>query len=240
LAALQENLTAGRGAVATKQGELESLVVRRAEVSSSLEKVQSQQLETIQSIRNILANRFQSARLLPLMPEQLGWSFLAASGVYRSYVDKHLAELEKETPATVEQQQDAAFLATRRTMAVRRARAELQGNVNVAITLYGAGPGQPQSDFFATADQALYTSNGGAIFSWSAPSGSNVAQKVHDSKEPAEAASNLYRGLLCREPNSFEVQSVESFLGQAPDQRPRLVQEMVWGLMVGAEFRFLQ
>lgn len=220
--------------------ELNALALRRQEIANQLTKLQGQQAELTQSIADVLANRFQASRLLPLTPEQMGWSFLAANGVYRNYVDKHLAELEKETPATAEQQQDSQFQLGRRAAAVRRARAELQGNINVAITLYGAGPGQPQTDFFATADQALYVSNGGAIFSWSAPSGVNVAQRVHDSADPTEAAQILYRGILCRAPSSAEVQGVESFLNQSPEQRARLVQEMVWGLMVSAEFRFLQ
>jgi hypothetical protein len=220
--------------------ELNALALRKQEITNQLTKLQGQQAELTQAIADVLANRFQASRLLPLTPEQMGWSFLAANGVYRNYVDKHLGELEKETPATAEQQQDNQFQLGRRAAAVRRARAELQGNINVAISLYGAGPGQPQTDFFATADQALYVSNGGAIFSWAAPSGLNVAQRVHDSAEPSEAARILYRGILCRAPSDAEVQGVESFLNQLPEQRARLVQEMVWGLMVSAEFRFLQ
>ncbi len=211
-----------------------------AEQESKIAGLQEQRKAVLQSIQQVVGQRFQAARLTPLSPEQIGWSALGVTNVYRNYVDKHLAELEKESPATEAQLQDPAFVNLRRSTAVRRARAELQGNINVFISLYGAGAGQPQNDFFATADQALYTSNGGAIFAWAAPSTGNVTQRIIEAPNATDAANILYRGLFCREPSASEIAAVEQFLGQVPDSRPRLAQEMVWSLMASAEFRFLQ
>lgn len=205
------------------------------EVESSVQQLAS----AASAIGNDMAKRFLSSQLRALTPEQIGWSFLSVNGVYKNYVDKHLAELEKAAPATPEQQQDAAFQKQRRIEAVRKARAELQSNINHFVSLYGAGAGQPQSDFFATPDQALYANNGGAIFSWAAASGENVAGRVVSAPSVAEAASVLYRGVLCREPTAAETTAVAKYLEQSADQKPRLVQEMVWSLMASAEFRFL-
>lgn len=191
------------------------------------------------SIAQLLGNRFVASQLRALTPEQIGWSFLTVNQVYKNYVDKHLAELEKAVPATAEQQADAQFQLARRTEAVRKARAELQGNINHFVTLYGAGPGQPQSDFFATPDQALYANNGGALFAWASPSNDNTSARVIAAANATDSAKILYRGILCREPTGSEIESVTKYLEQQPDQRARLVQEMAWSLMASAEFRFL-
>jgi hypothetical protein len=212
---------------------------QRAALESELTAARVQQASALKSAAELLSKRFLASRLRPLSPEQIGWSFLASTNVYKAYVDKHLAEIEKATPATPEQLQDAAFLAARRADAVRRARAELQGNINHFVSLYGAGPGQPQNEFFATPDQALYASNGGAIFSWATASGENVTAKVVAATAGSEAAEKLYLGVLSRKPTPAEATAAEQYLGQQPEIRARLAQELVWSLLASAEFRFL-
>jgi len=198
------------------------------DASETNDSLKSQYLAAQQALTDGQTRLFLASRLTPLTPEQMGWSFLAANNIYRNYVDKHYAELEAEP------------LETRRITAVRRARVELQANINLFVSLYGAGPGQSQSDFFATPDQALYANNGGAIFYWAAASGDNVTARIVGASNDVEAANHLYRGVLCRNPTEEEIKLVRNFLSQTPDQRPRLAQEMVWSLMVGAEFRFTQ
>ncbi|MBX3420763.1 MAG: DUF1549 domain-containing protein [Pirellulaceae bacterium] len=226
--------------VASADQQIAAMATQRQDLERQIVDWEAQLVSTSSDIKNWLASEFLTAGLQPLMPEQLGWSFLAVNQVYRNYVDKHRGQLETESPSTPEQQQDPAFIAAREAMAVRRARAELQGNINHFVTLYGAGAGQPQTDFFATPDQALYASNGGALFSWAAASGDNVTARVVGSSDAAMAAEALYRGVLCRQPTDSEVTAVEQFLSHSPDQRSRLAQEMVWSLMAGAEFRFLR
>ncbi len=222
---------------------IEKLIADSAQLQSKCEmdiaSARQDRAAAATSIAQLLGNRFVASQLRALTPEQIGWSFLTVNQVYKNYVDKHLAELEKAAPATAEQQADAQFQLARRTEAVRKARAELQGNINHFVTLYGAGPGQPQSDFFATPDQALYANNGGAIFAWASPSNDNTSARVIATANAADAAKILYRGILCREPIGSEIEAVTKYLEQQPDQRARLVQEMSWSLMASAEFRFL-
>ena len=52
------------------------------------------------------------------------------------------------------------------------------------VHIYAAAPGQPQNDFFATADQALFAANGGSINSWIAPQGGNVSERMIQEKDP--------------------------------------------------------
>jgi hypothetical protein len=192
----------------------------------------------LSSLEEDLGRRFLAAQLDPLSPEQLGWSTLAVTGVLESYVSKHRAELEKNSPATAEQMADANWQAAREAEAIRLARKELQGNVDVFVRLYGGGPGQPQDVFFATADQALFTSNGGSLFAWSAASGNNVTQRVIAAEDDQQAAALLFRGILGRDPVEDEVAAVTQMFATDPSQRARLAQEMVWGLIASAEFRF--
>lgn len=261
LSALAEQQTATEAALSdakqklnVKQAEVETL---RVSLSKAIEDVNAsdQKLATIradlqtneqvivkslQQLEATLGDRLLTHRLTPLMPEQMAWSFLNVTGVYIRHVDKHLAELEKEAPATAEQTQDSAFQAGRREQAVRRARAELQGNINHFINLYGAGAGQPQTDFFATADQALYASNGGTLYSWAAPSTGNVTEKIIQSTENAKGAQALYLGVLGRLPYANEEEAVDKYLGTSPAEKAKLAQELVWSLMASAEFRFKQ
>jgi chromosome segregation ATPase len=232
LAQLQEQVAASE----KRRGEHKQ---QQAALEVELSTVRQQQANGAKSAAELISMRFLASRLRPLTPEQIGWSFLASTNVYKNYVDKHLAEIEKATPATPEQLQDVALMAARRADAVRKARAELQSNINHFISLYGAGPGQPQNDFFATPDQALYASNGGAVFSWAAASSQNVTSQVVAATSGSEAAEKLYLGVLSRKPSPTEVVAVEQYLDQQPDIRARLAQELVWGLMASAEFRFL-
>lgn len=219
--------------------QLAEAIANQEKLASDLETSRQQLTKSAAGVGDYLAKRFMASQLRALSPEQIGWAFLSVNGVYKNYVDKHLAELEKAAPATPEQQNDATFVRQRRIEAVRKARAELQSNINQFVSLYGAGPGQPQNDFFATPDQALYANNGGALFAWASPNGENVAGKMLSAANLEECAVALYRGILCREPMPNEIVAVKQFLEQSPDQKARLIQEMVWSLMASAEFRFL-
>ena len=51
------------------------------------------------------------------------------------------------------------------------------------------------------------------------------------------AAEELYLGILTRMPTEQESAEVASFLAARPD-RAKAAQELVWGLISSAEFRF--
>ena len=168
----------------------------------------------------------------------MAWSLFTALGFVERQIAAKLAELDKATPLTAEQQQDPAVVQQRKLQAYLQARKDLQGNVNVFVSLYGAGAGQPQGDFFATADQALFANNGGTIFSWAGAAGDNVTSKFIQSQNLEEATAKLYMTLLGRSPTAEEVADVVKYINQAPDQKGALAQELVWGILTSAEFRF--
>ncbi len=181
---------------------------------------------------------FTLAALQPLSPEQMCWSVFRATRVYDNYWQQHANELQAAAPLSEADLQDPAKVAARNIEIEQKTYDALKGNVAVFVTFYGAGAGQPQSDFFATADQALFAANGGSIISWIAPSGGNITERIVNEADPQKAAEDLYLTVLSRLPSPEEINDVTSYLASRPDQRAAAAQELVWGLLASAEFRF--
>lgn len=193
--------------------------------------------KAIEPVPTELANHFMLAQLKHLSPEQLCWTVFRVTRVYDNYRNNEVAELDKTSPLTDAQKQDPAVLAQREIELEQRTWDKLKGNIGNYVPLYGGAPGQPQSDFYASPDQALFTSNGGAINSWVAPSGGNATERIIKATDSRVAAEELYLGILTRMPTEEEVADVTSFLASRPD-RNQAAKELVWGLLSSAEFRF--
>jgi hypothetical protein len=58
-------------------------------------------------------------------------------------------------------------------------------------------------------------------------------------EDPALIAEQLYLSVLCRLPDIEERKMVAERLNGDANQRAAAVQELVWGLLASAEFRFL-
>ena len=192
----------------------------------------------VSELENRLIKDFTAASLKPLTPEQLCWSVFRVTGVYDSYWQAEVAELDKASPLTDEQKQDLAFMAARSVELEQKTFDKLKGNVATFVTFYGAAAGQPQGDFFSTADQALFTSNAGPINSWVAPAGNNVTQRMISQSDPRVASEELYLGLLTRMPIDDEVTDVTSYLNSRAADKNVAAQELVWAVLNSAEFRF--
>lgn len=180
----------------------------------------------------------QLAELQPLSPEELCWSIFQVTDVYRRYWDGQAAELDKAQPLTDEIRNDPARMAARMFEIEQRTYDQLKGNVASFASLFGNGPGQPQTDFFATADQALFVANGGSVVSWVAPSAGNVTERIINQADPQAAAEDLYLTVLSRPPTDAEVADVAACFNARPNDRPAAAQELVWALIASAEFRF--
>ena len=111
-------------------------------------------------------------------------------------------------------------------------------NLGVFVSTYGAGEGQAQTDFFATVDQAMFVSNGGNINGWVGAAGENPTGRALKAETPAQAAEELYLGLLNRRPEETEVQAVAGYLQARPEEKQACLQEIAWALLNSAEFRF--
>lgn len=181
---------------------------------------------------------FLLAELQPLSPEELCWSIFRVTGVYERHWQAQAAEVEKAEPLTDEIRADAGRMAARTQEIEQRTYDQLKSNITQFTTLFGNGAGQPQTDFFATADQALFVANGGAIAGWVAPAAGNITERIINEADPQKAADDLYVSVLSRSPSEAEIADVAACLSAKPEDRAAAARELVWGLISSAEFRF--
>ncbi len=183
-------------------------------------------------------NQFALAQLKPLSPEQMCWSILKVTGVYDRYLQAEEAALNKSKPLTGPAASNPAARRARAIEVEQHTFDKLKANVGPFITIFAAAAGQPQNDFFATAEQALFAANGGSINSWIAPAGGNISERMIQEKDPRKAADDLYSTILSRSPSVEESADVVRVLAVGAKDKPAAVQELVWGLLTSAEFRF--
>lgn len=221
--AIESRITAARGAVATHEAALAS-----AKTAVN---------EKWVAINTDAARQVATASLQALTPEQMCWSTLRVTGMLDAYVRIEAAELEKTTPLAADA--DAATKAARHRQAVRGAFDKLRGNADVYVSLYASGPDKTEDDFFASADQALYTANAGNVFAWAGPGNNNVTQQAIAMTDNTEIAKAIYWTLLARQPTAEETKLVSEQIVAAGEGRNAVIQEMVWGILASAEFRFV-
>lgn len=173
--------------------------------------------------------------LKQLSPEQFAWALMQSTGVLEPQRPAADAEVEKTVPlATVAADPN---LAKERELRVEQQLNEsMRGNVAQFVGLYAASAGQPQDDFFATPDQALFVANGGTVIAW-AMSGP-LAQKLAPMTDPKAFAEELYLSVLTRQPSEVEVDESAKYLASHSTERPQAIRELIWSLVTSAEFRF--
>lgn len=194
--------------------------------------------EALVALADRAGDDFALAELQPLSPEQMCWSILQVTGVYDRTRQAAIAELDQNSPLSEEAKQDPAQLAARRLQIEQATYDKLKGNIGTFVTMYGNAAGQPQTDFFATADQALFADNAGTINGWIAAAGGNVTERVQNTENAASAAEELYLGVLSRMPTAQETADVTAYLAQRTEDRAAAARELVWSLITSAEFRF--
>jgi hypothetical protein len=116
---------------------------------------------------------------------------------------------------------------------------KVKGHEDQFVRLFANSAGQPQTDFFATADQALYFENAGTLRSWCNPNGDNLAGRLAKIAEPRAIAEELYLSTLTRQPTDAEVADITQILsGRPADQKAAAITDLVWALITSVEFRF--
>ena len=115
---------------------------------------------------------------------------------------------------------------------------KLKGGAAGFAPLFGAGAGEPQDAFFATADQALFLNNGSMVRSWLVPSAENLTARLGKLADARALAEELYLNVLTRLPTEAETAAVQKQLLAREKDKPAVVQELAWGLLTSAEFRF--
>ncbi|MCH2125324.1 MAG: DUF1549 domain-containing protein [Pirellulaceae bacterium] len=219
-----------------QQKQLETIEASLTESQQMLAAQQSQQTEFITELAASWTADFTIADLKPLTPEQLCFSVMRATGVWENQLAAAKAELEKNMPFSPEDQKDPEKMLQRERDIEAHAWEKSKGYIAGFVQVYGNGAGQPQTDFFATADQALFVANGGVLNSW--VGNGSLTTRITNEEDPTVAAEYFYLGLLSRMPTENEVQEVNHHLAMRAEDRKVAVQEIVWAILNSVEFRF--
>ena len=195
-------------------------------------------VEATDKLTALLEKSFAVGALAALTPEQLAWSMMRAAGVVGAHELAGAAEFDKKSPATDANKTDPMRLAERAKAAEQYTWDKLKSGAAGFAPLFGAGAGEPQDAFFASADQALFLNNGGMVRSWLAPSAENLTARLGKLTEARTLAEELYLSVLTRLPTAAETAAVEKQLAAREKEKPAVVQDLAWGLLTSAEFRF--
>lgn len=214
--------------LASRQKVLEAELVK---AEGAVEQAQTELAES-------WTKHFRVAGVEHLSPEQLAWSVLEATGqvelqrnaAVAEWNKKH-ADLAKKELTPVQQRERSEFIE-------QTVHAKLAGLVAKFLPLFAASSGQPQHEFFATVDQALFFSNGNEVLGWLRPSGENLTARLQKLTEPEQMAEELYLSILTRRPTAEETQDVADYLTQRKDEKAQALEELAWALLTSAEFRF--
>jgi len=227
--------TAELNALKTKQPSLETQV---KELAAKSQAAQSQFEKTGHAIEDQWGERFFTSRLTPLTPEQIGWSVMEATGVIGQQRAAAVAEVDKKVPLDPKNPTEPARLAERNKQLEAFVFGKVKGNFGTFVKLFGHAGGQPQADFFATVDQALFFSNGGTVLSWLNPSGNNLTARLNKLEDPKAIAEEMYISVLTRRPTDQETADITQYLASRPKEKLNALKEMAWALITSAEFRF--
>jgi hypothetical protein len=221
-----------------REKEAQALQARVASAKARGDALHTELTAATDELINHLTSRFAMAQIKPLSAEQMYWSMLKVTGVYDRTRSAQEAELEKARPLAVAPADAPAARRARAIEVEQKTYDKLKSDLRAFIRVYGADPGQPQNDFFATADQALFVANGGSVNGWLAPAGGNVSQRMLGEGDHRKAAHDLYVTILSRPPTEDESAEVARLLSVPASDRPAVIQELVWGLLTSVEFRF--
>jgi hypothetical protein len=222
--ALESQLAEAREA---KTADAAGLETRLAEARSRAEADQSKLSRSLEKLTSHWTEDYAVGALAPLTPEQLAWSMMQATGVAARERAAAEAEFEKKKPA-----------ADRGRFVEQWLQDKLAANVAPFVTLFGGTPGQPQDEFYASADQALFLKNGGMVLGWLAPAAGNLADRLSKLEDPKALAEELFLSALTRRPTGEETRDVARFLESRGGDRAGAVQDLAWALLTSIEFRF--
>src|SRR5262249_36511655 len=158
---------------------------------------------------------FAVTQLRPLMPEQLAWAMMQATGL----TDAERKALGKGATEPAVHNKQAA-------------------NVAPFVKVFGGPAGQPQEGFEATVAQTLSLQNGALLRGWLAARPGNLIDRLTRLTDGAVVAEELYLSVLTRYPGAEERKEVADYLAGRGADRAAALQELAWALLTSAEFRF--
>lgn len=223
-----KDLAAAQERIPTLEAEAKTARTKLAETEGPASKAR-------EALLSAWSDSFASIALAPLMPEQLCWSAMQATGVFEPQLTQATTEWDQKNPLSEADKANPAKQAER-TAAIQKAfRDKIRPHEDQYVRVFAGAAGQPQTEFFATPEQALYFENGGVLRSWT----STLAARLVALKEPRAIAEELYLTTLTRLPDESETRDVATTISaQPPEKVNAALSDMAWALITSNEFRF--
>jgi hypothetical protein len=197
----------------------------------------SSELPETMDAEDLKPARFAVAPLKPLSPEQMAWSLMEATGLAAPQRDAERARLAGDARLGTILAMDAKRQALKESLIERVVYAKLQGNVGPFVSLYGSAPGEPEQDFQATVQQALFFANAGTVKGWLTSGGTSLVGRLAAMSDAGAAVEELYLSTLSRLPDEQErLDAMEYVIRHTA--KPQAIEEMAWALLASSEFRF--
>ncbi|RMG36257.1 MAG: DUF1553 domain-containing protein, partial [Planctomycetota bacterium] len=225
-------------ALQTLQRSREELTRQRAELTEALQAAVADAERVRKQWPDTLAEMFAATSLTPLTPEQFTWSALAATGQLELQYPAARAAADKQVPPPKGRQRSAEEQRRWDDAFENFLYGKLSGNEATFVRLFGHGAGQPQRDFFATVDQALFFENAPTLTSWLNPAGQNLTARLVKLDDPQKIAEELFLSVFSRRPEPEEVAFVREYLQARKADKTAACRELGWALITSAEFRF--
>jgi hypothetical protein len=191
--------------------------------------------EAREALATAWSRSFAAMDLVPLTPEQLTWSILQSTGQIDAYRTAAYAEWDKKNKFTEADKANAAKMKEREAAVYKTVRDKSSAQEGTFVRFFGGAPGQPQTDFFATPEQALFFENGGTIRALT----NTLVNRAAALPDPKAMAEELYLTTLTRLPDAAEVADLAAALGKRPvTDKSKVLGDAAWALLSSVEFRF--
>lgn len=236
---LKEVMARAETARTAAEQKLAALKPAAADAAAKASVVRAALNDARQALAAAQTGTFSVAGLASLTPEQFCWSVLKVTGALDQMQEQAAKEWDAKNKPTDADKADPAKQTARAAAIDKLTRGKVKPNEDQFVRLFGNSAGQPQSDFFATADQALYFENAGALRSWTQPSGNNLAARLVKLTAPETIAEELYLSTLTRLPDAGEAADLTQLIAaRPPDQKGAVVSDVMWAMLTSLEFRF--
>jgi hypothetical protein len=217
------------------QPQLAKLEAEAKSVRTRLDEIAAPASAARDALTTAWSESFAASALVALQPEQLCWSVMQATGILEQQRAQATAEWDQKNPLSEEDKSNAAKQAERAAGIARALADKVRPHEDQYVRSFGGAAGQPQTEFFATPEQALYFENGGVLRGWAGV----LATRLAALTDPKTMAEELYLSALTRFPTDAEVGELKATLAARPaEKKGEALTDTIWALLTSNEFRF--
>lgn len=171
-------------------------------------------------------DRYRTALLKSLTPEQLLHALLRATGNYNR-VRSQRSALEAGTF-------DRRGYFTGTNQELPHAYEDIR---TIFVETFGQPAGVPEDDFAPGLNKALFLMNDRLVLDWVQGRDSNLVSRLGTMESPGKIAEELYLNILSRFPVEGERNEVAHYLETHKERRDKALSDLAWALLTSTEFR---